>query len=131
VLQFAGSTAASAIVEAIQMVADATGVSATMDPTSGLVLMSRGYGSKQLVKVRALSGTFDTRDYDNVALTKSEDRGTDAVATINGAVAAADGNHLSIKNALIDVELDAHPNSAYTTNFLVTGGVRCSRSARR
>ena len=58
-LQFAGSTTAASIVEAIQTVADATGVSASLDPTSGLVLMSRGYGTKQFVQVRALSGTFE------------------------------------------------------------------------
>ncbi|MEW6250012.1 MAG: flagellin [Planctomycetota bacterium] len=122
VLQFAGSTTAAKIVEAVQTVADATGVSASLHPTSGLVLVSRGYGSKQFVQVRALSGTFDTRDYDDVNVRKSKDFGTDAIATINGAVAAADGNHLSIKNSLIDLELDAHPNSAYSTTFMITGG---------
>lgn len=122
VLQFAGSTAASAMAVAIQTVADATGISAYMDPTSGLVMSSRGYGSKEFVSVRVLSGSLDTRDYDTPATAKTKDTGVNAIATINGAVAAADGNHLSIKNSLIDLEMDAKPNSAFNSTFNITGG---------
>jgi flagellin len=123
ILQFTGSTAAADIVNAIAMVADATGVSAYMHATSGLVITSRNYGTKGFVSVKPIGGgTFDTRDYDTVATKDDTDYGTNAVATINGAQAAADGNHISIKNRLIDLEMDVKPTWVSAATFSITGG---------
>ena len=43
-------------------------------------------------------------------------------ATINGAVARADGNHLTMKNASVDLELDVLADWTSTTSFSITGG---------
>jgi flagellin len=123
ILQFTGSTTAAQMANAVATVADATGVSAYMHATSGFVMASREYGTKEFVSVKVLgSGTFDTRDYDTVATAKASDYGANANATINGATAAADGNHISIKNSQIDMEMDVKPAWTSTATFSVTGG---------
>ncbi len=123
ILQFTGSTKASAMANAIATVADATGVSAYMHATSGFIMASRKYGTKEFISVKVLgSGTFDARDYDTVSTAKGTDYGTNANATINGATAAADGNHISIKNSQIDTEMDVKAAWTSTATFSITGG---------
>ncbi len=125
VLQFAGGTSAADIAEAINTVTDATGIEASLAAAtaSGLTLYSSTYGSSELVSVRVLS---DTGSFDTVAVGTGtaavEDYGTNANATINGAAAAAKGNHLSIKNALIDLEMNLEAGWASNTSFDITGG---------
>ncbi len=117
---FASNATASQIVDAIAAVADATGVSASLsaNPSSGFALYSRDYGSREFVRVRVLTPDqhfVQTGD-------PTEDYGTDAKATINGALARADGNHLSMKNSSIDLELDLLAGWASNTSFTITGG---------
>jgi flagellin len=50
------------------------------------------------------------------------DDGADARATINGALARADGNHLTMKNSSIDLELDVLAGWASHSSFSITGG---------
>ncbi len=121
-MTFANGTAASAIANAIVAEADATGVSATVSATatSGFRLYSRTYGSSEFVRIRVLSES--PSDFPTTGGTNGkEDYGTDAVATINGSLAGADGNHLTIKNSALDLEFNAAA-SAYTTSFNITGG---------
>jgi flagellin len=117
-LTFASNATASQIIEAVNSVADATGVEATSYQTSGVQLFSRDYGSREFVKLRVLTeGQEFMRTGDS-----TEDAGTDATATINGAVARADGNHLTMKNSTFDLELDVLPDWASNTSFSITGG---------
>jgi len=121
-LQFASNATASQIAEAIAAVADATGVSASVSTTltAGFVVYSRGYGSKEFVKIRVLS---EGQNFGTVTPASPVDaRGVDAVAQVNGAQAAADGNHISMKNSSIDLELDLLADWASNTSFYITGG---------
>jgi flagellin len=93
-----------------------------MDPTSGFVMVSREYGSSKFVTVRTLEGVFDTRNYEAPATADEEDYGANAIATINGALAAADGNHISMKNSQLDMEMDVLPNWTSTAGFTIYGG---------
>jgi flagellin len=117
-LTFASNATASQVIEAVNLVAAATGIEATSCATSGVQLYSRDYGSREFVKVRILNeGQEFMREDDQV-----EDAGADARATINGAVARADGNHLTMKNASVDLELDVLAAWTSQTSFSITGG---------
>jgi flagellin len=121
-LTFASNATASSIANAIKAVADATGVSARVSTTAtkGFAINSRGYGSDQLVSVRIL-----TQGQNFGAVTPSapvSDKGADAVATINGSLAEARGNHLTMKNSSIDLELDVLAGSSVNSSFYITGG---------
>ena len=117
-LTFASNATASQVIEAVNAVADATGIEATSYVTSGVRLYSRDYGSREFVKVRILSEGQEFMRVND----ETDDSGTDARATINGAVARADGNHLTMKNASIDLELDVLANWTSTTSFSITSG---------
>jgi flagellin len=121
---FASAATAEQMAEAIAAVADATGISATVsaDPTSGFYMESRDFGSREFVKVRVLTEgqSFDTQDA--LGNPATEDDGKDANATINGAVARADGNHLTMKNPSVELELDIGAGSTFTETFYITGG---------
>lgn len=119
-----GATA-SQIVAAINLVSDATGIVAVLSATaaSGFVIQSIGYGSKEFVSVTALpgGGAFNTTDASGNPDTR--ENGVDAQALINGVATRADGNHLMLKTATLDLELSLDPNfGAGTTSFAITGG---------
>jgi flagellin len=117
-LTFASNATAAQIIDAVNAVADATGVQATSYSTSGVRLFSENYGSREFVKVRVLTeGQQFMRTGD-----AADDEGADSWATINGAIARADGNHLSMKNASIDLELDVLADWTSNTSFSITGG---------
>ncbi len=119
-LNFVAGTPASAVVEAINAVRDATGVSATLS-TGGFRITSRELGSRQFASVRPLSGTFTVTDPSGVATNRDE--GRDAVATINGALSTGDGNNLALKTATLDIELGlARTFGLGTTSFAITEG---------
>jgi flagellin len=117
-LTFASNATASQVIEAINAVTDATGVEATSYVTSGVKLYSEDYGSREFVKVRVLTEGQEFMRTDDA----TEDSGADATATINGAVARAEGNHLIMKNASVDLELDVLANWTSNTSFSITGG---------
>jgi flagellin len=119
-LSFGSNTSATQIGNAIASVADATGISATLSNggLSGFSMITRGYGSEEFVKVRVLgTGTFG-----GGTVKQQEAKGIDATATVNGSVAAAKGNHIEVKTANLDLELDLHSGFASTTSFTITGG---------
>jgi len=124
-LNFAADTTASQMVLAINLVSDATGVSATLSssPTSGFIMSSQFLGSKQFVSVQPLqgSGLFDVQDADGI--TTKRDIGRDAVALINGAYSYGDGNSLTLKTAVLDLELTLDGSFGLgTTSFAITEG---------
>ncbi len=126
-LTFVSGTTASAIAYAVNRITDATGVSAslinTASPTSGLVFQSAGFGSKSYVSVTAQlgSGSFATTDTSGNA--KQRASGSDAVATVNGALTVGDGLSLKLNTSGLDVEMTLdHTFGIGQTSFAVTGG---------
>lgn len=98
--------------DAINSVSDVTGVVAD----SG-VLNSVGYGENAFVTVRSITG--------NVIGANSEvnDKGTDAVGTINGQNFSASGLTASLKTANLDVSVTFSAGAtAGGTSFQITGG---------
>jgi len=123
-LSFISGTAASAIAAAINVVSDATGVSAVASST-GFRLQSAGYGSDQWISVRALpndeGGTMDMVDADGAQVER--DYGQDAAATINGADSIGSGLNLILNTATLDIDLTLDDNFGVgTTSFAITGG---------
>lgn len=114
-LSFASGTTVSSVADAINAVKDVTGVSATISG-SDIRIESTSFGSSQFVSVKAISGTFTP--------TAASDTGVDAVVTINGANATADGKAISYRSSGLDIEFDLDDtfNAAGTTTFGITGG---------
>ena len=100
--------------------ADATGVSATLSttPASGFRMWTRGYGSDEFVSVRVLGPT----GYFGGTTREEDAKGADARATINGCMAAAEGNHVAVKTSTFDLEVDLKAGWASTTSYTITGG---------
>lgn len=124
-LSFGSATSAAEVGKAIASVADATGVSAVLSgggppPTgvSGFLMMSRGYGSDEFVKVKCLTNGGEFLHLGD----PTEADGINATAMVNGSLAAAKGNHLSVKTSTIDLEMTLQPGFASTTSFSITGG---------
>ena len=119
-LSFGSATPASTICKAIKSVADATGVSATLSttPASGFRMWTRGYGSDEFVSVRVLGPT----GYFGGTTREEDAKGADARATINGCMAAAEGNHVAVKTSTFDLEVDLKAGWASTTSYTITGG---------
>lgn len=114
-LSFASGTTVSSIVASVNAVKTATGVSATVSG-SDIRFESTEFGSAQFVSVKAIAGTF--------TLGTTKDTGQDALVTVNGSQAQAEGRRISFRNSSLDVEfdLDATFNTAGNTTFGVTGG---------
>jgi flagellin len=115
-LSFASGTATSAIAFAVNQLAGATGVSATV---SGSVLRfnSTAFGSEQYVTLKTISGTF----------ANGTDSGADAEVNINGSQADVRGTVASVRNGNLDIELTldqafAQNTTTGTTSFTITDG---------
>src|SRR4051794_27425485 len=112
VLTFTSGTTASAIGFAVNRLSDSTGVKATLinsaNPLSGIQFHSNGFGTKSFVSVRAQSGSFSTVDENGNA--KSRTEGSDAVATINGALTVGDGLNIKLNTTSLDLELTLDQN---------------------
>ena len=140
-LSFAGSTKLSAMVYAINQVKEVTGVSAALSgATVAANLYSVDFGSNSYVSVETLSGSQGTVLKVNAALagandTDAKDYGVNAVATINGTQATADGKLLKIRTAMLDAEIDLDGTAALsaadwsTTLGITSGGANFSLGA--
>jgi flagellin len=125
VLTFTSGTAASAIAYAVNRSSDSTGVTASLinsaNALSGIKFESTGYGSSQYVSVQAQSGSFTTTD--NNGADKNRAEGTDAVATINGALTVGDGLNIKLATSTLDLDLSLNKDfGAGQTSFAITGG---------
>lgn len=116
VFNVSAGTTLDQLVSQINLVSDATGVSAAADGTD-LVLTSTGYGSKSKVELRVLSqgegGNFGVG---------GRELGTDIVATVNGRAARGDGNQLAVNTATLNMVADIEAGFAGTTSFTIAGG---------
>ena len=133
-LTFAGSTKISAMVFAINQVREVTGVSAALSgATVAANLYSIDFGSDAYVSVETLSGS-QTDIIVNKAIagandTTAKDYGVNAIATVNGTSAVANGKKLTIRTAMLEIEADLNGTAAlsaadWSTTFgiLGTGG---------
>ncbi len=118
---FASGTTLSAIAAAISAQSNLTGVSAVAS-AGGLSFNSTGYGSRQFVSVKVISGTFGLNPGDQG---DGRDIGRDAQVFINGQQASVDGLQASIRSGGLDVAIDltrSFGTSIGTDTFSVTGG---------
>jgi len=122
----AGSTLQD-IADAINLVSDATGVSARVTSgvsTNDLVFTSTDYGSDAFVEIGALNGAaFDLYDRNGVQ-TNVRQSGTDVRARINGVAADAEGLKAAINTSTLDLNFTVSERLANGTsiNFTITGG---------
>ncbi len=135
-LTFPANTRSNDIVTQINNVADATGIIASAnayatpgDPTtaSGVILLSREYGSDAFVSVNQAngSGPFDLEKRDGTLAGTGGEKveGRDAVGTINGQPTVGDGLEMSLTSFLLDltITLDTGFGDS-STNFAITDG---------
>jgi flagellin len=138
-LSFPAQTPTNTIVQEINNITDATGVTASANAytagaatqtASGVVLNSVGYGSDAFVSVNVLanSGPFFLEDRDGVLVDPTSGGGKrdgrDAVGTINGAATIGEGLKMSLSSFLlnIDVTLDETFGASATTFAITDGG---------
>jgi flagellin-like hook-associated protein FlgL len=89
------------------------------DDNQRLKLEAIETGSRNFVQVSVAAGTFQT--YCPQGNELSYLAGTDAVATINGLSASADGNKISIDSADLSMSMNVENRQGYTS-FDITGG---------
>lgn len=109
---------------------DATGIQAAASGasgTSGLRLFTKEYGSDATISVTTLPGSsFSMTDRSGNTVTNT--KGRDAVATVNGIAATADGLKLSFSSSLLKLQVvlaEDFGNGSQplgTSSFAVTGG---------
>jgi flagellin len=108
------------LVNQINLVSDATGVSAAANGTT-LELTSTAYGSDALVDLKIISeasgGTFTA-----AVNAGSRATGTDVQAKVNGIDANGKGNKLSINTATLDMTVDVEAAFIGNIGFTINGG---------
>ena len=130
-LTFAASATNSAIASGINAVKEITGISASTSAAI-VTLNSVDFGSDAYVSVEILAGNTDntgafdlTASVAGTASTDLTDEGVDVVAIVNGSSATGDGKILTIRTAMLDVEIDltvAQATSTTSSSFTITGG---------
>lgn len=126
-----GSTSQQ-ILLAVNLVSDATGVSASFingsNQASGILLSTRDYGSSSFVQVEEIGGVttkpFLSHVVDADGQQVNRDKGRDVAATINGANTLGKGLDLFLNNRSLSVELRVQEsfNLPGSTSFAITGG---------
>lgn len=119
VFSFEAGTTITQIINAVNLVSDATGVQA-VNNAGQLALSSTAYGSAAFVDVNVISegtgGGF------GAGLSATRASGTDINATVNGVAASGEGNTLSINTATLDLKLTVDDGSSTAVNFTIVGG---------
>lgn len=116
-------TTINELITQINLVSDATGVTAAVDALDGtkLNLKSSAYGSDAFVDLRVITedptGTFTSS-----VGAGARDSGSDIVAKVNGVDANGHGNSLSINTASLALSLTVTAGSSNDINFTITGG---------
>ena len=128
-LTFAAGTTIANVRTAINAVAEVTGVSAG---TSGAVtlLRSKDFGSDAYVSVEVLAGLQATNGTQVMqtygsGTSSAKGYGEDYEATINGTSATGNGKTLTLRTAMLDLEIDLTNGAGLSTateTFYITGG---------
>ena len=129
---FVSGTALNEVVAAINILRDATGVSAALanavDLTSGMTFSSVGFGSSQFVAVQEIGvgGNFFSVHLAQNGAQVTRDDGRDVLAVVNGTVALGDGLDVKVNTPGLSLELSLTPVYAQTIgstrSFEITGG---------
>lgn len=112
VFSFSSGATLNQIRDAIRLVSDATGVTATTS-SGALVLTSTEYGAEAFISVETISGS---------AIASSRNTGTDIAATINGVRANGRANTLSVNTATLDLAVTVTSGSTADFSFSVSSG---------
>ena len=119
VFNFQTGTTIDQMVAAINLVTDATGVTATNN-AGQLRLNSVKYGTKSDVSLEVISegtlGNFETN------LSAARATGQDIVARVNGVQATGDGNTFKINTATLDLSMTVTDGSTTAVSFTIDGG---------
>jgi len=121
VFNFAASTAGSAVIFAINASENATGVGAAVSG-GRIVFSSTGYGTEAFVQVNPIEGAAFQTSTIGGSTTVNRDEGTNANASINGTLAVADGNSITVNTTLVDITLTLVAAFATSSSFDITGG---------
>ncbi len=119
VFSFQAGTTITQIINAVNLVSDATGVQAANNGGQ-LQFSSAAYGSAAFVDVNVISEGTGGQFGANLSATRAA--GTDINATVNGVAASGEGNMLSINTATLDLKLTVDAGSSTAVNFTVVGG---------
>ena len=124
-LSFTSGTPASAVMFAINRTSDLTGVTAvpinSANLASGIEFRSDGYGSRSFVSIQAQDGAFGTTDAAGTPTQRT--KGTNATATINGALTVGDGLEIELNSTTLDVAMTLDPAFGVgNLDFDVVGG---------
>jgi flagellin len=116
VIEIAANEALSSISAKINDVASLTGVNASQagGGTAAIHLHSTDYGSNAFVKVNILEG--------GAAFNQIDESGRDAVVTVNGQLASADGRQIYFSHAGLNMSFKLNATSNvrdYSTNFTI------------
>lgn len=118
-LTFGSGATVSAIANAVNQSTNLTGVSARASGANYVVFSSTEYGSSKFVRVRSLTGASFNVD-------KPEDFGGDAIVSINGIQATADGLNVSIRSSSLSADITMTEGfgtqTAASATFYITGG---------
>lgn len=120
VFNFGSGSTVSTIAAAINLVSDATGVTATAQG-NGLQLDSVEYGSDAFVSAKALTGSFATLAG---GLSATRDSGSDVQVRVNGVTATGKGLKASLNTSTLDIDFSINSNfsSGDSFSFNITGG---------
>lgn len=130
-LSFPASATTVEMAAAINKQVDDTGVVATTSGTggsAGLKITSKDYGSDAFVSVTPLSSTSTFSVVDRNGASVARTKGRDAIATVNGISATADGLKLSFSSSLLKLEVQLAEGFANgsislgTSTFAITEG---------
>lgn len=119
VFNFESGASVNEVTAAVQLVSDATGVSAS-NSNGTLTLNSTEYGSAQFVDVEVISEGAAGEFENDVSAARAI--GADIIATVNGISANGEGNSLSINTATLDLTLSVTDASAADFDFTISGG---------
>jgi len=118
VFSFNSGATLSQIVDAVNLVTDATGVTASQ-AAGVLTLESSAFGSDAIVDVDVIDGSAGNFE---ASLSATRVAGVDIVATVNGVQANGEGNTLSVNSATLDISVTVDDGDSTDLNFNITGG---------
>lgn len=116
VFNVTAGTTLDQLVSQINLVKDATGITAAANGTQ-LELRTDEYGSDAVVDLRVISEDAGGNFGNGARAT-----GTDIEATINGRRATGKGNEVSLNTATLDLKIKLAAEQTATTTFTITGG---------
>ncbi|MCA9240924.1 MAG: flagellin, partial [Planctomycetales bacterium] len=127
VLSFEANTSLQLLIDGVNAVSDATGVTAEANDTDdGIVFTSTAYGSDAIVDIQVIEegagGDFVANLTSGGTAESRRETGTDIVASVNGITATGNGNSISINTATLDLSASVDAGFTGTIEFDITGG---------